>query len=226
MTGSGCARVSARCHMLQRAGRKHVYVESGDARLLMRYAPRWGRGRKTRHTVLYYGTIMGLGCCSAAVSPENVNEWILKEFWSLFAAARVTGFLSSPTRLQNLMVLEQLMVNCKYQCSLMRIQIISFSYGSECRQYKNMMSKLFSPWTCEMNHNLAPQKACSNASACLCQWYIWWLISKNLRLPNFRGGVGTDLLLFNCPVNKKGRWFTHAAEERTLLPGAPCGVFW
>ena len=33
------ARVSGRCHMLQQAGRKHVYVESGDARLLMRYAP-------------------------------------------------------------------------------------------------------------------------------------------------------------------------------------------
>lgn len=27
--------------LLQRAGRKHVYVESGDARPLMRYASRW-----------------------------------------------------------------------------------------------------------------------------------------------------------------------------------------
>lgn len=39
------------CHMvLQRAGRKHVYVECGDARPLMRYASRWlaAGGSKTR----------------------------------------------------------------------------------------------------------------------------------------------------------------------------------
>lgn len=68
--GSGVYGGSARCHMLQQAGRKHVYVEIGDARPLMRYAPRCLRALK--HSTLSY-TVNFYGVCGFLLSLPQSN---------------------------------------------------------------------------------------------------------------------------------------------------------
>lgn len=74
------ARASARCHMLQQAGRKHVYVESGGARArLHALCTAGGDGQKNStqsYVVNYYGVRIVTTQCRPTVNDFMWNDLV------------------------------------------------------------------------------------------------------------------------------------------------------